>query len=163
MRHQWIGVLMIFCWMTEYIARLVLKLRSECSALFGSQLRYFGIKFNDRTCPLCSVEPETSIHFCGSCSALTQLRNEFLSNLESLFPSAIPQLSPMEITFLLLQAIPKSNLSNLISLNNNSHNLHLKLCNSNRNINKRTSIYVYFISLLPRLAAPNTNNCSFVI
>ncbi len=88
-----------------YTARLVIKLRAECSALFGSQLRYHGIPFDDRTCPLCHLAPESSVHFCGDCSSLSEIRSEFLSNLNTLLsPFPPPLLDSFDLTAILLQA-----------------------------------------------------------
>lgn len=57
-----------------YAGRLILKLRSGFSALYGCIQKYDDIAFEERLCPLCNQETEDSLHFLIRCPDLVQFR-----------------------------------------------------------------------------------------
>ncbi len=80
-------------------ARLVLKLRLSCSALYGCIRKYDGIVYEDRLCPLCAIEVESSHHMCSACPILSDVRE---LHQRSIFKITGP-LPPCDWTLLLLQ------------------------------------------------------------
>lgn len=101
-----------------YVGRLILKFRAECSCLFGSILRYQDIPYDDRSCPLCSNGPESTIHFLTQCSKLDDIRTQFLSLLSDCFlPNLLPPLTALDLARLFLQAVPETGLFSCPLLN----------------------------------------------
>jgi hypothetical protein len=99
-----------------YASRLILKLRSGFSALYASILKYDGIPFENRLCPLCQTEPEDTKHFLLSCPNLQEARD---------FSNGIPALKRI-LNYDKSNQIDCSTLLTLYSLRNSLvHSLNL--------------------------------------